>query len=95
MIEKLLGFRKTRITGYSKQAFTKAINQPQGMVILTGPTGSGKSTTLVAALYQVIDPTVNVLTVEDPVEYVIEGARQLRLVIRMNFEQAIRSNITT
>jgi type IV pilus assembly protein PilB len=44
------------------------------MVIMTGPTGSGKSTTLVAALHQVIDPSVNVLTVEDPVEYVINGA---------------------
>ncbi len=82
---------KLGLTGYSKKTFTKAINQPQGMVILTGPTGSGKSTTLVAALYQVIDPTVNVLTVEDPVEYVIEGARQLKIGYKMNFEQAIRS----
>jgi type IV pilus assembly protein PilB len=61
------------------------------MVILTGPTGSGKSTTLIAALYQVIDSTKNVLTVEDPVEYVIEGARQLKIGHRMDFEQAIRS----
>ena len=82
---------KLGLTGYSKSAFQKAISQPQGMVILTGPTGSGKSTTLVAALYQVIDSTVNVLTVEDPVEYVIEGARQLKIGYRMNFEQAIRS----
>ncbi len=82
---------KLGLTGYSKSSFVKAINQPQGMVILTGPTGSGKSTTLVAALYQVIDPTVNVLTVEDPVEYVIEGARQLKIGYKMNFEQAIRS----
>lgn len=82
---------KLGLTGYTKKAFTKAINQPQGMVILTGPTGSGKSTTLVAALYQVVDPTVNVLTVEDPVEYVIEGARQLKIGYKMNFEQAIRA----
>lgn len=82
---------KLGLTGYTKEAFSKAINKPQGMVILTGPTGSGKSTTLVAALYQVIDPTVNVLTVEDPVEYVIEGARQLKIGYRMNFEQAIRA----
>ena len=61
------------------------------MVILTGPTGSGKSTTLIAALYQVVDPSVNVLTVEDPVEYVIEGARQLKIGHKMNFEQAIRA----
>jgi len=82
---------KLGLTGYTKETFVKAINQPQGMVILTGPTGSGKSTTLVAALYQVINPEVNVLTVEDPVEYVIEGARQLKIGHKMNFEQAIRS----
>ncbi|MBT8379631.1 MAG: GspE/PulE family protein [Ignavibacteria bacterium] len=82
---------KLGLTGIARQNFVKAINQPQGMVILTGPTGSGKSTTLVAALYQVINPEVNVLTVEDPVEYVIEGARQLKIGYRMGFEQAIRS----
>lgn len=82
---------KLGLTGYAQDAFVKAISQPQGMVILTGPTGSGKSTTLVAALYQVIDPSVNVLTVEDPVEYVIEGARQLKIGYKMDFEQAIRS----
>ncbi|MCB0743541.1 MAG: type II/IV secretion system protein, partial [Ignavibacteriae bacterium] len=82
---------KLGLVNYAKKAFEKAINQPQGMIILTGPTGSGKSTTLIAALYQVINPSVNVLTVEDPVEYVIEGARQLKIGHRMNFEQAIRA----
>ena len=82
---------KLGLVGYAKDAFVKAISQPQGMVILTGPTGSGKSTTLIAALYQVIDPTKNVLTVEDPVEYVIEGARQLKIGHKMDFEQAIRA----
>ena len=82
---------KLGLAGVAKEKFVKAINQPQGMVILTGPTGSGKSTTLVAALYQVINPEVNVLTVEDPVEYVIEGARQFKIGYKMNFEQAIRS----
>ncbi len=82
---------KLGLIGYAKDAFEKSIRQPQGMVILTGPTGSGKSTTLIAALYQVVSPKVNVLTVEDPVEYVIEGARQLKISHKMNFEQAIRS----
>ncbi len=82
---------KLGLAGYARKAFEKAIKQPQGMVILTGPTGSGKSTTLVAALHQVIDPTVNVLTVEDPVEYVINGARQLKIGFKMGFDQAIRS----
>ncbi len=82
---------KLGLVGYAREVFIKSINRPQGMVILTGPTGSGKSTTLVAALYQVITPEVNVLTVEDPVEYVIEGARQLKIGYKMGFEQAIRS----
>ncbi|MFO8098419.1 MAG: GspE/PulE family protein [Salinibacter sp.] len=71
--------------------FEHAINQPYGMVILTGPTGSGKSTTLVAALHEVIGPEENVLTVEDPVEYIIEGARQIRLSDKLQLKDAIRS----
>ncbi|MGK7389526.1 MAG: GspE/PulE family protein, partial [Candidatus Cyclobacteriaceae bacterium M2_1C_046] len=74
----------------AKADFVKAIEKPSGIVIITGPTGSGKSTTLVAALYYVIDPSVNVLTVEEPVEYLIEGARQLKLSHHMTFDQAMR-----
>jgi len=81
---------KLGLQGPAKDFFYKAIAKPQGIVILTGPTGSGKSTTLVAALHQVIDPTVNVLTVEDPVEYIIRGARQLKIGPKMNFDLAIR-----
>ncbi len=74
----------------AKRDFLRAINRPQGMVILTGPTGSGKSTTLLAALYQVITPEKCILTVEDPVEYMIRGARQLKLSAALDFEMAIR-----
>jgi type IV pilus assembly protein PilB len=81
---------KLGLQGPARNFFYKAINKPQGIVILTGPTGSGKSTTLIAALYQVIDPTVNVLTIEEPVEYIIKGARQLKIGPKMGFEQAIR-----
>ncbi len=81
---------KLGLQGPAKDFFYKAISKPQGIVILTGPTGSGKSTTLIAALHQVIDPTVNVLTVEEPVEYIIKGARQLKIGPKMNFDQAIR-----
>jgi type IV pilus assembly protein PilB len=81
---------KLGLMGPARDFFYKAIAKPQGIVILTGPTGSGKSTTLVAALHQVIDPTVNVLTVEDPVEYIIRGARQLKIGPKMNFDMAIR-----
>ncbi len=71
--------------------FEKAIRQPHGMVILTGPTGSGKSTTLVAALAQVVSGDVNVLTVEDPVEYLIPGVRQIKLSHKLDFEGALRA----
>ena len=81
---------KLGLQGPAKNFFYKAIGKPQGIIILTGPTGSGKSTTLIAALYQVIDPTVNVLTIEEPVEYIIKGARQLKIGPKMGFEQAIR-----
>ncbi len=71
--------------------FEHAIQQPNGMVILTGPTGSGKSTTLVAALHRVIGPGENVLTIEDPVEYIIEGARQIKLSDKLRLKDALRS----
>ncbi|NNF57580.1 MAG: type II/IV secretion system protein [Rhodothermaceae bacterium] len=78
------------LEGALKQ-FEKAISQPHGMVILTGPTGSGKSTTLVASLSQVVSPDVNVLTVEDPVEYIIPGVRQIKLSHKLSLEGALRS----
>lgn len=71
--------------------FEAAIRRPQGVIIITGPTGSGKSTTLVAALHRIMDPTKNVVTVEEPVEYMIRGARQVKLGPKLNFDQALRS----
>lgn len=76
---------------YSLEKFELSINQPHGMVILTGPTGSGKSTTLVAALRSVMSPALNTISVEDPVEYLIEGARQVKLNHKLSFEDAIRA----
>ena len=74
----------------AQKSFVKAINKPSGIVIITGPTGSGKSTTLIAALHSVMDPSVNVLTVEEPVEYLIKGARQLKISPHMSFDQSMR-----
>ncbi len=70
--------------------FEEAIRQPQGMVILTGPTGSGKSTTLYAALHEVRSPKRNVLTVEDPVEYVLPGIRQVKVSHKFTVKEALR-----
>jgi type IV pilus assembly protein PilB len=70
--------------------FLKAIRKPQGMVIFTGPTGSGKTTSQVAALKTIMDPSVNIITIEDPVEYLIEGCRQVKLNHKLDFEGALR-----
>ncbi len=76
---------------YSLEMFREAIAQPNGMIILTGPTGSGKSTTLVAALRAVMTPALNTISVEDPVEYLLEGARQVKLNHKLSFEDALRA----
>jgi len=83
---KKLGFQTK-----AEHDFLKAISVSQGMVLVTGPTGSGKSTTLMAALFHTMDPSKNVLTCEDPVEYVIPGARQIKISHRLSFDQAIRA----
>ncbi|HAQ59273.1 MAG TPA: type II secretion system protein GspE [Microbacterium sp.] len=73
--------------------FEKAIHRPHGMVLVTGPTGSGKSTTLYTALRDVSDSRVNVITVEDPVEYRIAGVNQVQVNNRagLTFGAALRS----
>ncbi len=76
---------------YSEDCMKRAIKKPYGIVIVTGPTGSGKSTTLVAALRTIMDPSLNIITVEDPVEYFIEGARQVKLNSKLDFEGALRA----
>ncbi|ARA92499.1 type II secretion system protein E [Rhodothermaceae bacterium RA] len=83
--------RKLGLLDTALERFETAIRQPHGMIILTGPTGSGKTTTLFAALHQVVSPKVNVLTVEDPVEYIIPGVRQIKLNHKLGLEQALRA----
>ena len=66
--------------GFQQQAFTdfsRAIAMPYGMVLVTGPTGSGKTTTLYSALSKINIPDVNIMTAEDPVEYNLEGINQV------------------
>ena len=73
--------------------FKEAIDRPYGMVLVTGPTGSGKTTTLYSALSALNDPTVNVNTAEDPVEFNFAGINQLQVHedIGLNFAAALRS----
>ncbi len=73
--------------------FQKWIKQPYGMVIISGPTGSGKSTTLYAALKEIHSEGINITTVEDPVEYQLPGINQVQMHddIGLNFTSALRS----
>jgi type IV pilus assembly protein PilB len=73
--------------------FQEAIDRPYGMVLVTGPTGSGKTTTLYSALSSLNDPTVNVSTAEDPVEFNFAGINQVHVHedIGLNFAAALRS----
>ena len=83
-----LGFNKLQ-----EDAFVKAIDAPQGMVLVTGPTGSGKSTTLYGAMNYLNKPGINILTAEDPVEYTMSGISQVQVRedIGLTFASALRS----
>src|SRR5258708_13265998 len=73
--------------------FEKAIVEPYGLVLVTGPTGSGKSTTLYSALHYINNPDVNISTIEDPVEYNLSGINQVnaRAGIGLTFAAGLRS----
>ena len=77
----------------TRTQFDQLISQPHGIVLVTGPTGSGKTTTLYAALTQLNTPNTNVLTVEDPIEYELPGVGQTQVNARidMSFAKALRA----
>ncbi|MBD3349332.1 MAG: type II secretion system protein GspE [Candidatus Eisenbacteria bacterium] len=77
----------------SLSTISDAIRQPHGMILLTGPTGSGKTTTLYSALTKINSPDKNIMTVEDPVEYELAGINQVRArpEIKLDFAAALRS----
>src|SRR5690606_6627418 len=83
-----LGFREE-----SLQAFQRMLKQPHGLVLVTGPTGSGKTTTLYSALDLLRSPELNIVTVEDPVEYQLDLINQIQVQasIGMTFARALRS----
>lgn len=79
--------------GWSLEKINNAISQPYGMMLVTGPTGSGKSTSLYSSLTLLNKPDVNISTVEDPVEYKIQGANQTQVnpVAGMTFINGLRA----
>ncbi len=73
--------------------FTKMINRPNGIILVTGPTGSGKTTTLYAALNKINSPEKKIITIEDPIEYQLKRINQLQVKPKINFgfAQGLRS----
>lgn len=90
---KALTLEQLGYWGYSLKAINAALVQPHGMILVTGPTGSGKSTSLFSALTILNQPDVNISTVEDPVEYKIQGANQTQVnpVAGMTFVAGLRA----
>jgi general secretion pathway protein E len=89
----VLDFKALGFTDEFLAAFTRVLEQPHGILLVTGPTGSGKTTTLYAALNKLNTPDVKIITVEDPVEYQIEGINQIQAKpqIGLDFAHALRS----
>ena len=83
-----IGFIETELN-----LFKEACNQPNGMILVTGPTGSGKTSTIYAALNLIKSRTQNIITIEDPIEYLIEGITQMQInpVKEVTFITGLRS----
>ncbi len=91
--ERWCSIPSPRFTDAFLPQFRKVLEQPHGILLVTGPTGSGKTTTLYTALSQLNTADVKIITVEDPVEYQIEGINQIQAKpqIGLDFANALRS----
>ncbi len=89
----MLGYKELGLVSRNLETLKKGISQPFGMILVTGPTGSGKSTTLNAVLREMNQEGVNIISLEDPVEYYIEGVNQsqVRPEIHYTFASGLRS----
>jgi type IV pilus assembly protein PilB len=89
----MLDLEKLGMTGAEHSRFARALKQAYGAVLVTGPTGSGKSTTLYAALGTLNSPEKNIITIEDPVEYQVEGITQVQINPKagLSFATGLRS----
>jgi general secretion pathway protein E len=89
----VLGLQAVGMAGDTLETFRSMITLPHGMILSTGPTGSGKSTTLYGALQELTSPTTNILTIEDPIEYQLFGVGQIQVrpSIGLTFATGLRS----
>ncbi|MBW3664510.1 MAG: Flp pilus assembly complex ATPase component TadA [Actinobacteria bacterium] len=91
--EERLSIDDLGLASDSRELFESALARPQGLVLLTGPTGSGKTTTLYAGLTELTDPVRNVITLEDPIEYQLQGVNQTQVnpKIGLTFARGLRT----
>ena len=91
--QELLDLKQLGFDPGDLEHFREAIHHPYGLVLITGPTGSGKTTTLYGALNEIKSPKKNILTVEDPVEYRLSGINQLQIkpAIGLTFARGLRA----
>ncbi|MEI6742062.1 MAG: ATPase, T2SS/T4P/T4SS family [bacterium] len=91
--EGILNIDSLGFKGRSAKVLKKAITKPYGMILSTGPTGSGKSTTLYAIIQTIKSPKINIVTLEDPVEYKMDGINQMQVnnAVGLTFANGLRS----
>ncbi|WP_194207809.1 type II secretion system protein GspE [Superficieibacter sp. 1612_C1] len=92
-VEQALDIRQLGMTALQEKAFSDALKMPQGLLLVTGPTGSGKTVTLYSALQSLNTPEVNICSVEDPVEIPLEGINQTPINPRagLTFQKVLRA----
>lgn len=84
----MLGLDQLGLSAQNLTIFSKIITKPHGMILVTGPTGSGKTTTLYAALQLLNEPTRKIITIEDPIEYQLKGVNQMQANSKLDFSFA-------
>lgn len=90
---KIMKITELGMTDYNFDMFQSILKSPHGVILVTGPTGSGKTTTLYSALDQLAKPNINIITVEDPVEKQIDGINQVQVNVKagLTFSAGLRS----
>jgi type IV pilus assembly protein PilB len=86
-----LGFKDLGVSEKNIETFTRFLSAPNGLILITGPTGSGKTTTLYAFLKRKVSPGIKIITLEDPIEYHIPGVNQTQVSKKYDFANGLKS----
>ena len=91
--EEVLNLQELGLSGDDHELLNRLVSQPNGIILVTGPTGSGKTTSLYSVLASIIKPDINIITIEDPVEYQLKGISQIQVnpKIDLTFARGLRS----